>query len=184
MKAQTNYSFELRFPKFEIEKYSLEYTNNSDLLKENELLNLSPIINDRGFLTKPELQKVGLWKSPRSKPKIEANDQDFIKEVTKIAFSTKDERLRIEVLTLLQGVGWPTASALLHLFHTDQYPIIDYRALYSLQCNIEYHNYSFEFWSSYTEYTRNLAKSANVDMRKLDESLMEIFRIKSNQNPN
>lgn len=34
---------------------------------------------------------------------------------TRVALSTPSERLRIEVLTLLDGVGWPTASVLLHL---------------------------------------------------------------------
>jgi hypothetical protein len=171
---QTNYSFKLLFDISEIKKYSEEYITKvkPEILKEeNELLELRPEIIDRGYLKKCELQKAGVWKSPRSKPKIESNDPDFIREVTKIAFSTYNERLKIEVLTLLKGVGWPTASVLLHLFDKELYPIIDFRALESLQCHVENDNYDFEFWSSYTAATRNLAKSANVDMRTLDRAL-------------
>ena len=31
----------------------------------------------------------------------------------------KEERLRIEILTLLDGVGWPTASVILHFYHKE-----------------------------------------------------------------
>ena len=100
------------------------------------------------------------------------NDEKFINEVTRIALTTSDERLRIEVLTLLSGIGWPTASVILHFCVKDQYPILDFRALWSLGIkNIPKEN--FAFWCSYTSYCRNLARKTRVSMRTLDRALWQ-----------
>jgi len=180
-KVPSNYSFNLRFPISDIEEYSKKYIEGlkpKELKQETELLELSPIVANRGgYLTISELEKVGNWKSVRSKPKIKANHPDFVKEVTLVAFSTPSEKLRIEVLTLLQGVAWPTASVLLHLFHREKYPIIDYRALSSLDCVVKYQDYNFEFWLAYTAYTNDLAKKANVTMRTLDRALWKYSKL-------
>jgi hypothetical protein len=37
--------------------------------------------------------------------------------------------MRTKVVTLLNGVRWPTASAILHFCHADPYPVLDVRAL-------------------------------------------------------
>ena len=52
--------------------------------------------------------------------------------ITRAAFFARSERVRVEVLQVLHGVKFPTASALLHLWHRDPYPIIDFRALWTL----------------------------------------------------
>ena len=82
-------------------------------------------------------------------------------------------RLRIGVLTLLDGVQMPTASVLLHLAHRDPYPIIDYRALWSLGVDAPPTPYSFAFWEAYTRACRSLARAANVSMRTLDRALWQ-----------
>ncbi len=77
-------------------------------------------------------------------------------------------------MTLLTGVGWPTASVILHFYHPDHYPIIDFRALYSLSCeHIKPQDYNFDFWHSYTVYTKKLANETKVSMRILDKALWQ-----------
>ncbi len=171
---QTDFTFKLKFDISEIEKYASKY---SYAQSEAGIIENSPNIRNRGYLTKTELQIIGNWKTPRSKPKIAANLEEFIREVTSIAFSTNNEKLRIEVLNLLEGVSWPTASVLLHFYHQDKYPILDFRALYSLSCeHIKSQHYNFEFWNAYSEFTRDLAKQVNVDMRTLDQALWQYSR--------
>jgi hypothetical protein len=80
------------------------------------------------------------------------------------------------VLTLLQGVEWPTASVLLHFGHRDLYPILDYRALWSLQVEPPKAGYDFEFWREYTKSCRELARQAELDMRTLDRALWQYSR--------
>jgi hypothetical protein len=53
-------------------------------------------------------------------------------EITGISFGTTSERVRIEALTLLCGVNWPIASTILRYCVREHYPILDVRALWSL----------------------------------------------------
>ena len=82
------------------------------------------------------------------------------------------ERLRIGALRCLSGVEWPTASVLLHLAHKEHYPILDFRALWSLGFD-KPPAYTFDFWKKYVQTCRRLAKQQGVDMRTLDRALWQ-----------
>ncbi len=123
-------------------------------------------------LTKRDLVEIGCWKSPRIRRLLEENDNKTVTETTKIALSANAEELRIEVLTVLRGVGWPVASVLLHLCHRDPYPVLDYRALWSVGV-AKPPIYAFPFWWNYTEFCRQVADNAGVDMRTLDRALWQ-----------
>jgi len=171
MKSHTEYNFELQFPLDQIKQIASRYSI-SDI--EEDLCKNRSAIMDRGYLTKSELGKIAYWKTPRSKSRITNNSDDYVNEITSIALSTKNEKIRIEILNLLEGVSWPTASVLLHFYHKEKYPIIDFRALFSLNCeNIKPDEYDFPFWKSYTNYTRSLSDDLNIDMRTLDRALWQ-----------
>ena len=146
-----------------------QYTNN-----ETELINFKTNVTKQGFLTKDQLFSVARWKSPRSAGKILNNHEDYVQEITDIALSAKTERTRIEILTLLDGVLWPTASVILHFFHKDLYPIIDYRALWSISVEAPSSSqYKFDFWWQYVLFCRNIAEQNHIDMRTLDRALWQ-----------
>ena len=84
----------------------------------------------------------------------------------------RELQARIESLTILDGVGWPTASCIFHFFHRDDYPILDVRALESLSVEMA-KPITFEFWWRYVEYCRKLAQKAGTDMRTLDRALWQ-----------
>lgn len=133
---------------------------------------LAPAIRARGRLTLAELVQLGRWKSPRIVPRLAANDPAYAEAVTAVALSAADERLRLEVLTLLFGVGWPVASVVLHWCHADRYPILDFRALWSVGLG-PLPFYDFPLWRDYTGYCRQLADDAGVSMRALDRALWQ-----------
>lgn len=85
-----------------------------------------------GFLTKAEFLIIARWKSRRPGKRHEHNDENMVREVTRFAFSTPNERLRLGALTLLSGVAARTASAILHFCHRDPYPMMDERAFGAL----------------------------------------------------
>ena len=66
----------------------------------------------------------------------------------------------------------PTASVILHFCDTRPYPVLDYRALWSLGYSRP-PVYTFEFWSAYTHFTRALAQSTGHDMRTVDRALWQ-----------
>ena len=156
----------LKFSEKRIKKISDKYSYP----KEVSLEHLSKI--PKKELTKNELKIVCQWKSPRSANHVENNSDDYVREITRFALSTKIERARVEGLTLLDGVGWPTASAILHWFHKDQYPILDFRALWSVGTGMP-KQYTFDFWWDYVLFCRKLAKRNKVNMRVLDRALWQ-----------
>ena len=162
-------SFRLRFPGARIKHWASRF---SDSIENEVELEIPRRIRTQGYLEKPDFLRLCRWKSPRSRPHVEKNPKGFIETVTATAFSTPDERLRIEVLTLLDGVDWPTASVILHFGHRDPYPILDVRALWSLGIE-DPPNYSFEFWWAYTRACRRLARRHACTMRMLDRALWQ-----------
>lgn len=159
----------LRFKESEIFQIAKRYEYPYE---ETELLNLRKVVLSKGFLSKELLSKVAKWKAPRSAGHVDKNKDKYVKEITAFAFKARDERSRIETLTILDGVSWPTASVILHLFHKEKYPILDFRALWSVTMDVPT-QYSFPFWWPYVEFCRDIAKRNNVDMRTLDRALWQ-----------
>ena len=164
-------NYTLKFDLNQIPDYAHQYLQKE---KDNDaaVLSYKDEICKRGYLTKADLQRVAYWKSPRSAGHVCNNADDYVKKVSHIVFHTENERLRIESLTLLDGVSWPTASAIMHLYHADHYPILDFRALWSLSLAPP-SQYNFCFWWHYTEICRSLAQKGNTDMRTLDRALWQ-----------
>lgn len=55
-------------------------------------------------LTKEILLYIVEWKAARVKGYVNKNDEQYVKEVTQVSLSTKNEKPKIEILTLLNGV--------------------------------------------------------------------------------
>ena len=169
--------FRLRFPEHHIERWAGRYSYPG----ETELIGGAVARGrERGYLTKADFLEIARWKTPRSKSRCERNDPDFVEEVTKIALApTTSARLQIEALTLLDGVEWPTASVILHFCRTEPYPILDFRALWSLGCEVP-KSYGFSFWFDYTTFCRDLSARARCGIRALDRALWQYSKEKQN----
>ena len=141
-------------------------------ISEVELLKLRPKVQNRGYVSKEELQKIAYWKAPRSSGHVRSNSVEYVQEITALALKAGNERSRIEILTLLDGVSWPTASVILHFCHSDLYPIIDFRSLWSVSLEVP-SQYGFELWWCYADFCRKIAQINNVDMRTLDRALWQ-----------
>ena len=124
----------------------------------------------QGYLTLDQLALICEWKTSRTNTTVPKNSEAFVQEVTATCFDASTERFRISVLTLLQGVGWPTASVVLHYGHEERYPIIDVRALESLGVP-KPSTYTFELWWGYVQKCRQLADKHDLSMRELDRAL-------------
>ena len=129
-----------------------------------------PSYRKKGYLAKDEFLTVCAWKTPRTSKWCGTNEEEVIREVSALVFATKSEVLHIQSWTMLAGVKWPTASVFLHFLYADQYPILDFRALWSLGFD-KPPTYTFSFWMEYVTCCRDLAQKARVSMRVLDQAL-------------
>lgn len=164
--------FRLRFPPSEISRWADSYAYpDEDAIVDA----LSPRARARGHLTRQEFLALCRWKTPRSQPRCATNTTARIREATEIALATDDERAKTYVLRTLSGVGWPTASVILHFCDRRPYPILDYRALWSVGF-AKPPAYTFDLWWAYTDFTRRLARSTGHDMRTLDRALWQFSK--------
>lgn len=166
--------YQLRFDIGNIEALAESYLSKTFDKGEGHIENvISPSVRQRGWYTRDEFLEVCAWKTPRSKPRCASNNEEFIVEATRLALKADNELLRIGILMLLGGVSWPTASVLLHFGHSERYPILDYRALWSLTIAEPKSDYSFPFWWRYVQICRELASKRKVTMRTLDRALWQ-----------
>lgn len=161
--------FSLRFPEKKIEHWSSRNLSDDFRLFEDEV---GPAAKNRGYLTRPEFLSLCAWKTPRSKPRCAANAPALVQEATEVSLAARHEELRIGALLVLDGVGWPTASVILHFCSKDQYPILDFRAIWSLNSQ-QPSAYTFHFWWEYVVCCRTIAKRNGVSMRTLDRALWQ-----------
>ncbi len=162
--------FKLRFDKAIIPELASRYFYQDDARMLNEI---GPRAKDRGYFAKDDFLELCRWKTPRSQSRVRSNPAKFIEEATRIALSTACEEMRIGLLTLVHGVLMPTASVVLHFAHREPYPIIDFRALWSLGINDRPQFYTFDYWWEYTKFCRELADSCRISMRDLDRALWQ-----------
>jgi hypothetical protein len=122
--------FELRFLERKLKYWASRYQvpQEEKLLIDVEV----PKVHSRGHIAKHQFLRFCKWKTPRSKRICRRNTESLVIETTGVALSTTDEELKIGVLRVLAGVEWPTASVLLHLCDRAPYPILDFRALWSV----------------------------------------------------
>ena len=153
------------------------YTNDQTIVKqfvEQYLIGLKDTVLTRnshgGYLHKDELYDLVHWKSSRSARLI--NDSEpVVKQITGEAFGLDDDWKKLNKLTDLKGVGKPVASAILHFYDKDDYPILDKHALCTLGINHREVNYDEPFWRRYVDFCRKNAKHYDVSMRTLDRAL-------------
>ncbi|MBI3025181.1 MAG: hypothetical protein HYY66_05805 [Candidatus Tectomicrobia bacterium] len=169
-------AFRLRFPADKIQplaerywKYSKETERNREKEIEEKI---EPKVRERRYYTRSEFLVLARWKSQRPLKHYKKNSEEYVQEVTRIALSSSNERIRVGSLMLLDGVSWPVASVLPHFGVRDRYPILDFRALWSLKVKVP-KQYDFPFWWAYTLHCRCLADEHKVSMRTLDRALWQ-----------
>ena len=159
------------FPEQDLRSWSERYDYaTADLTRD--VIEVGEFMRQHGYLTLEHLVRLCRWKTPRTQPRVKQNSDSFVREVTSASAASSDERFRIEVLTLLRGVSWPTASVILHFGHADPYPIIDFRALWSLGQPVP-SRYTFAFWWEYVQACRALAERHGLTMREVDQALWQ-----------
>lgn len=136
----------------------------------------------KGYLTLEEFYKICMWKSARQKQKyISQKNRNEVEAITRSAFVEQDEREKMKKLCELNGVGIPTASAILAVVFPEKYAVIDIRCLEMLREKFGYKiskQTSLKSWIEYLNIMRNTAKENAITPRKLDMALFAMHREK------
>jgi len=130
-----------------------------------------------GYLEYGDFLALAEWKTARSKSRCRQNSPEFVQEVTRHALAATEPRFKIEVLRILTGIDWATASVILHFCDRDRWPIADFRAFWSLGQEVP-SPMGYPVWEAYTAATRALADRHNLPMRALDRALWAYSKAK------
>jgi len=163
-------TFRLRFPETDVAQWAARFGDGGS--GDVFLGNIRCLVLARGHLTRPEFLNICAWKSVRTKPSCRRNSAHRVETLTRAAFATSDEAHKISLLRLLDGVEWPTASTILHFCDARPYPILDYRALWSLGL-AKPPTYTTKFWLAYLAFTRDLAVRLALPIRTVDKALWQ-----------
>jgi hypothetical protein len=135
----------------------------------------------RAYFDKRHFVEIATWKSQRPLRRYESNDEDLVQQVTALAFAARRDDLRLRLLTLLNGVGVPVASTILHFAFPDKYPIMDVRAVATLTrfglwtgpdpAQPGFIGFDVEDWQAYVRLMREHASRLGVTLRELDKAL-------------
>lgn len=140
---------------------------------------VGPRTKKSGYMTFDDFYKICMWKSARQKQRYIKNKAK-IETVTKEAFSKKDEEEKIKILCdNLEGVGIPTASAILTIVFPEKYAIVDIRCISILRekLNIKISKYiSINTWLEYLKVMREISKENNISPRELDMALFAMHK--------
>ena len=161
----------LRIPTNEIRSYLERYDYEAD----PKLAHIRAAAKEQQYITRSQLHEIALWKSKRRAALVNENEEDFVREITEFAFCSSYEHSRVGALVLLAGVHYPTASVILHFCVDDSYPILDFRAIWSLSLK-QPSVYSPKYWVKYTNVCRSLAKEHGLTVRELDMALWQYSR--------
>lgn len=151
-----------------VRRWAGAYTERMGSLEPRLLSEVGPAVRARGFYEPGELAEVAGWKTQRSKSRIAGNSPDDVRDITGLALSAP-ERVQHQVLTLLDGVRVPTATALLAVVFPDRHTILDVRSTEALA--------RLGAWDgaggyrTYLDVCRRLADGVSVDLRTLDRAL-------------
>jgi len=149
-----------------------EYRDAYDYSVETDVRPYGAQAKSQGYLTPAQLYEICNWKSRRKAKLALSNSDSLVREITAFSFAAANEESRIGSLTLLSGVMFPTASVILHFCIDETYPILDFRAIWSLGIK-QPKQYTFKFWKSYISICRDVAAENSLTVRELDMALWQ-----------
>lgn len=154
-------------------EYANRYEDQASAKDKKLEVELKEVLFGRKYLNLDELIKVGIWKAPRIVRHCKNNDPEAVFEITKLGLSAKSEQARISILMSVNGVSWPMASVILHFAFPNTYPILDFRAIWSLGWGNSPASYTFEYWKKYFTKIRAISKNLSLDIRTIDKALWQ-----------
>jgi hypothetical protein len=159
--------FKLAFDQSLIPKLAARYSYQEDV----DALQAGKGIS-KGRCTRANLKIIFEWKTNgRGRSRLTKNTDKEISDALKLVTTAKTDRAAIAVLTGLNGVQVPVASAILTAIDPKRFTIIDFRALQALnQKNVLV---NINYYLEYLIYCRKLARDSKVTLRTLDQALWQ-----------
>ena len=130
-----------------------------------------------GEFSRAEFLRMCRWKSPRAQPHYAKNSAGAIRRASRAALATRNEAQRLALLTGLEGVNVPVASAILTLIDPRRYGVLDIRVwqlLFALGCvdtKPSGRGFTERDWERFLALLRDQARRLGAPVRAVEYSL-------------
>jgi hypothetical protein len=168
----------LRLTRAFIREWVAEYDRRSDPRDRADEQALKAWLRgqqDPKHLDKTHFVRLARWAAPRRLDAYESNSPVLVRQATRLANQATDERLKMHVLSALDGVSVMVAAAMLHFFHPRLYPIFDIHDRATLKkagfWPRRVDDGGVDAWQDYVRIMRRLARRFRVSLRDLDKAL-------------
>lgn len=185
----------------DFEQYTQLYDRKEDPQEHDLTLRLREIGSEvrlgNTSWTMLDLKAIVEWKRlKRVNPRIKnetRNPPADVERLLKFAFTVQDERLKIEVLDLIHGVGPALVSAILTFTNPEHYGVIDYHAWNALRSfnqdllrkGLARKRFRFKKHGSFTaselldylDVIRGIAQRRNTSARNVDKALFTYDKV-------
>lgn len=156
-------------------EYDKRFDESEEVRVEREIRQWLAQHLEPKYLNKEYFVKLGWWKARRQMENYKANDNNLVKEATRLAYETSNEQIKLHILKVLKGVQVPVASTILHFLQPDYFPIFDMHVRKSLKktgkWDMDVNDASDEAWQKYVALMRELSERLGVSLRELDKAL-------------
>jgi len=159
-----------------------KYDKEEDLYTKGEEEELRAKFQKNKFMTKDDLKRIVKWKfqgklegrQKRILKLLENVDGKFIKGISRLAFETKNDKERIKLFCVIEGIGPAVASVILAFYDPENYGVFDIHAwdelfgerLKDLFSNI---NHLIHFF----EKVREISRRVNMPCRDVEKALFK-----------
>jgi hypothetical protein len=139
-------------------------------------------VKQTGEFSRAEFLRMAAWKSPRATPHYRKNTSARVRATSRAVLGSRSERRRLELLTGLQGVSVPVASAILTLIDPRRYGVLDIRVwqlLFALGCvdrRPAGRGFTGRDWLHYLAQLRGEARRLRAPVRAVEYTLFRIHR--------
>ena len=151
--------------------------------EDHKTLYLFNLVKEEELLSRNTLIKILKWKSPRPLRFYNENEEEYIKNITQLAFKQENDRVKIHILTALKGVNYPSASAILMFKNPELFPVLDIRVWKQLfknnlvSVNPRGIGFTLDQWDSYVKIIRSLATKHNTTARVIEKKLFDYDKL-------
>jgi len=163
---------------------------SEDLIKldhEKKLYDVVGIqIKTKEHITLNNLFEILKWRQPALPGHFKLNNEKRVKEISKYAYKTQDEEIRVAVLTLIKGVGLPSATRILSITNPELYPTyhkMGWLVLKKWNFLEEEYRLNTNKWIQYLNSCRRIMEKYSISGRELDQILIATY-LKHNLNIN
>ena len=127
------------------------------------------------YLDKGHFIRLARWTAPRQLEAYRSNNPTFVRQATRLAYQATLPRLKVHILSGLDGVSVTVAATILHFFHPRLFPIFDVHARTTLKkaglWKRRIDDAGIDAWDDYVGVMRSLARRFRVSLRDLDKAL-------------